>query len=256
MIATMNAEWIKFRSIFANWVLVAIAIAFPIIVAILVGSFSDVTTESFGRAGASGDLTELVTGTSIVTVFLLGSAATISLTAEFAHGTIKPTYAATPNRLRVLLAKLSVNSIVILLTTAVTVVLAWLVGSIILSSRGESLSFTEVPEIRSAMIGVVVLAIIVGWFGVGVGLVIRNQPASVVMVVLWPLLIEGLITLALSLSGVDNAGKWLPYSASINALQVFPPADSLGRPGAFLYFGAISLAIVAIGWFLDNRRDA
>jgi len=256
MIATMNSEWIKFRSIFANWVLLAIGVAFPVVVAILVASFSDVGSASFGRAGASGDLTELVTGTSIVTVFLLGSAATISLTAEFAHGTIRPTYAATPSRFRVLFAKLSVNSIAIVVTTTLAVTLAWLVGSIILSSRGTSVSFTEVPEIRSAMLGVVILAVIVGWFGVGVGLVIRNQPAAVVIVVLWPLLIEGLIALALALSGAESAARWLPYSASINALQVFPPGDSLGRPGAFVYFGAIALAIVAIGWFLDNRRDA
>lgn len=256
MIATMSAEWIKFRSIFANWVLVLIGVAFPVVIAILVGSFSDVANASFGAAGASGDLTELVTGTSIVTVFLLGSASTISLTAEFAHGTIRPTYSATPNRYRVLLAKLSVNSIVIFATTVISVGLAWLVGSLILSSRGASVSFTEVPEIRSALLGVVVLAIIVGWFGVGVGLIIRNQPASVVIVVLWPLLIEGLIALALSLSGAEGATKWLPYSASINALQVFPPDDSLGRPAAFIYFGLIAAMIVGVGAALDNRRDA
>lgn len=256
MIATMNAEWIKFRSVFANWVLVVLGVAFPIVVAVLVGALSDVGLDSFGRAGRSRDLTELVTGTSIVTIFLLGSAATISLTAEFAHGTIRPTYAATPNRLQVLLAKLTVNSIIIAVATAVVVTIAWLAGSIILSSRGRSMSFTEVPEIRSAMIGVVVLAVIVGWFGVGVGLVIRNQPAALVTVVLWPLLIEGLIALALTLSGAENAAKWLPYGAAINALQVFPEEDALGRPGAFIYFGGVSLAIVAVGWFLDNRRDA
>ena len=182
-----------------------------------------------------------------------GSASTPS---SIAHGTIRTTYAATPNRLRVLFAKLAVNSIIIAVTTAVAVTLAWLVGAIILSGRDRSVSFTEVPEIRSAMLGVVVLVVIVGWFGVGVGLVIRNQPASVVAVVLWPLLIEGLLALALTLSGAENAARWLPYAASINALQVFPPEDSLGRPGAFIYFGVISLAIVAFGWFLDNRRDA
>lgn len=251
----MRAEWIKFRSIFANWVLVVLGVAFPVVVAILVGSFGDVTS-SFGPAGAGGDLTELVTGTSMVAVFLLGSAATISLTAEFAHGTIKPTYAAVPNRLRVLLAKLAVNSLVIVATTLVTVSVAWLAGSLILSARGASVSFTEVPEIRAAMLGVIVLAVIVGWFGVGVGLVIRNQPASVVIVVLWPLLIEGMLALALTLSGAEDATRWLPYSASINALQVFPPDDSLGRPGAFVYFGVIALGIVAVGSMLDNRRDA
>ena len=256
MIATMNAEWIKFRSVFANWVLVAIGVAFPIVVVVLVGSLGDIGIDSFGGVGAGRDLTELVTGTSIVTVFLLGSAATISLTAEFAHDTIRTTYAATPNRFRVLLAKLSVNSIIIAVTTAVAVTLAWLAGAIILSGRDRSVSFTEVPEIRSAMLGVVVLAVIVGWFGVGVGLVIRNQPAALVTVVLWPLLIEGLLALALTLSGAEDATKWLPYGASINALQVFPPEDSLGRPGAFIYFGGVSLAIVAFGWFLDNRRDA
>jgi hypothetical protein len=254
MILTMTAEWIKFRSVFANWVLVALGIAFPIVVAVLVGSFSEIGVDSFGQG--SIDLTDVITGTSVVTVFLLGSAATISLTAEFAHGTIRPTYAATPNRLRVLLAKLAVNSIIIAVTTAVAVTLAWVVGAVILSSRDRSISFTDVPEIRSAVLSVVALAVIVGWFGVGVGLVIRNQPAALVTVVLWPLLIEGLVALALALSGADGAVEWLPYSAALTALQVFPPEEALGRPGAFIYFGGVSLAIVAVGWFLDNRRDA
>lgn len=254
MIMTMTAEWIKFRSIFANWVLVALGVAFPIVVAILVGSFSEIGVDSFAQGGV--ELTDVVTLTSIVTVFLLGSAATISLTAEFAHGTIRPTYAATPNRLRVLLAKLAVNSIIIAAATAVAVTLAWVVGAVILSSRGRSISFTEVPEIRSAMLGVVALAVIVGWFGVGVGLVIRNQPAALVTVVLWPLLIEVLVAVVLGVSGADGAVRWLPYSAAISAIEVFPSEDALGRPGAFIYFGGVSLAIVALGWFLDNRRDA
>ena len=35
-----------------------------------------------------------------------------------------------------------------------------------------------------------------------------------------PLLIEGLVALAPTLSGAEDATKWLPYGASINALQV------------------------------------
>ncbi len=256
MIAIIRSEWIKFRSIFANWVLIVIGLLFPVVIAILVGSLGDIESGGGSRAGLSGDLADLVAGTSIVTVFLLGAAATISITAEFAHSTIRPTYAATPNRVRVLLAKVSLNTVIVGVVVMVTIVISWLAGSIILNGRGASVSFGEVPAIRSSLISVVFLAVIVSWFGFGIGLLIRNSPAAVVVVVLWPLLIEGLIALALTLSGADGATKWLPYGSAIDSVQVFPSDDGLGRPGALLYFGAIALGIVAIGAALDQRRDA
>ena len=48
---------------------------------------------------------------------------------------------------------------------------------------------------------------LVTWFGFGIGLIIRNSPATVSILLLWPLLIEGLIAFVFSLLGSDGPFK-------------------------------------------------
>ncbi len=57
--------------------------------------------------------------------------------------------------------------------------------------------------------------------------------------------------------GWEGANKWLPYGAAINAVADDGFNDDiLSRPWGLVYFAAVSLAIVGIGTFLDERRDA
>ena len=73
---------------------------------------------------------------------------------------------------------------------------------------------------------------------------------------LWPLLIEGLLQLVFALLDWDGASKWVPYQAAINASAANPPEDALGRPGGQLVFAFVGLGLIAIGVWLDGRRDA
>jgi ABC-2 type transport system permease protein len=116
------------------------------------------------------------------------------------------------------------------------------------------------PGVLGSLISIVALAVIVSWFGFGLGLLIRNSPATVTIFLLWPLLIENLIGLVLSLIGGDGATKWLPYSAGISATVADDESgvdpDILGRPNGLLYFGGVALVLVALGAWSDGRRDA
>ncbi|MGB0114183.1 MAG: hypothetical protein WBP59_13245, partial [Ilumatobacteraceae bacterium] len=61
------------------------------------------------------------------------------------------------------------------------------------------------------------------------------------------------------LIGWDNATKWMPYNAAINAAADSSgdfSSDVLGRPMGLVYFAAVSAALVVIGTVLDQRRDA
>ena len=60
---------------------------------------------------------------------------------------------------------------------------------------------------------------------------------------LWPLLIEGLLALVLDLIGWDDAGKWMPYQAAIDAAASDGTSvGTLGRPVGLVYFAAVSAA--------------
>lgn len=253
MINTLRAEFIKLRTILAHWVLAIIAFAFPIVVVALVALFGN---WDFGIA--SSDISGLIVGLTVVSAMLLGSMSAISLTSDYGHNTIRPTYAATPNRLRVIGSKVIVNSVVVAVITTVAVFVAWFVGSVILSARDLSISLGDDGVVPS-LISVIVLSVSVTLFAMGLGLIIRNSPATVTILLLWPLLIEALIGLVLSLIGWDDANKWMPYQAAINAAadsSQDTTIDTLGRPMGLVYFAAVSTALIVIGVVLDQRRDA
>ena len=125
-----------------------------------------------------------------------------------------------------------------------------------MSGRGNPISIGD-DGIVATLLSVLALAVIVSIFGFGLGLVIRNSPVTITVLLLWPLLIESLIGLVLSLIGWNGANKWLPYQAAISAVGNDGDFDDiLGRPWGLVYFAAVSLTIVGIGVVLDQRRDA
>jgi ABC-2 type transport system permease protein len=247
---TVRSEWIKLRTVNVHWILAIIGVAFPIVISVLVAVFG--TVDSGFQAD---ELSSLIAGLTIVSAMLFGALAAISITAEFAHSTIRPSYAATPKRLRVVLAKMTVNTAFVAVLTAFVVAVSWVVASLILSSRGASLSLSD-DGVLPSLISVCVHSVIVSWFAFGLGLIIRNSPATVTIFLLWPLLLENLIGLVLTLIGWDGATKWLPYNAGITATVAHDDADVLGRPNGLIYFAVVSLAIVAVGAWSNERRDA
>ena len=261
MINTLRAEFIKLRTILAHWVLASIAFVFPIVVVALVALFSP------SDAGFDSDeISGLIVGLTVVSAMLLGAMSAISVTSDYGHNTIRPTYAATASRLRVIAARVVVNGVVVAVVTAIAVFMAWFVGSAILSARDFSISIGDDGVVPS-LISVIVLAASVTLFAIGLGLIIRNSPATVTLLLLWPLLIEGLLALVLDLIGWDDAGKWMPYQAAIDAAANGGGADggtsgggatidTLGRPMGLVYFAAVSTALIVIGSVLDRRRDA
>lgn len=248
---TILSEWIKLRTILSHKILVAVAFLFPFVVVTLAATFGGV--DSGPKDGM--EMAEFVMGMSVVTSMLLGVVTAVGLTSEYTHNTIRPTYAATPSRLRVILSKIVVSTSVALVVSAATVLAAWFSGSTIFNSRGGDTHLSD-PKTKTVLLCAIILSALVTWFGFGMGLLIRNSPTTVSLLLLWPLLIEGLITVFLALLNWDGASKYLPYQAAINASVGNPGTDDLGRPGGQILFACVGLALIGVGTWLDSRRDA
>lgn len=244
MIDAIRAEWIKVSTVTVTWVLAVIAVAFPLVVTVLTTVLGDTTWNG-------EELASLVSGLIIVTSMLLGVVATIAVTNEFSHNTIRPTFAAMPDRIRPLFAKLIVQVAVALVLSAGTVVVCWLLGAA-LSGDAPELDGTALP----ALVGVVLLAVGLSMLGYGLGLLIRNSPAAICILLLWPLIAEGLIAGLLSVAGAEGAVRLLPYSAGFNMALTDPDPDSFGRVAGGVYFFAWVVAIAVLGIVTTRRRDA
>lgn len=249
MINAVRSEWIKMRTIRMNWVLVIIAIAFPLIVSTLTAALADDID--------ARDLLEVIQGTSVVTAMLLGVVGAATITGEFGFGTIRPTFAAIPKRMVVVAAKALVTVLVAMVTEGAVVLLCLAVSSSVATSRDFDIAIGDVPNANPAIVGIILFAAIVSLLGLGLGLLIRNTPAAVAILILWPLVAEGIVGGVLMAAGIDSAGKWMPYNAGISMGLLDSQRDeSLSRVGAGLYFFAVTAVIGILGSMLTNRRDA
>ena len=244
----LRSEWIKLHTVRVNYVLGSIAAAFPVIVVTLVALLSK------NPASTADDLVGVVTGTMLLTALLLGVIGALNLTSEYSHGTIRTTFAAVPQRKHVLFAKGLVTCVATMVFSAVIELITLVIGSVVLSSRGADVSITGSD--RAAMLGAVVLAGMLSLLGYGLGLLIRNSAATVAILVLWPLLLEGIVGAVLRVAGVDNPRPWLPYQSALGMANPDLGEGDPARLRAGLFLGLVVVVLAVIGILVNDRRDA
>ena len=252
MIDIIRSEWIKLRTVRMNYVLTILAVAFPLVITVLTAALIDVDDMS------SRDLVEMVTGTSIITGMLLGVIGATAITSEFGFGTIRPTFAATPRRTRVLVAKGIVTILMALAVEAFVVVVCFGLGSGLLNGRDGDIALGDVDLGKQALIGVVLFAAIVALLGYGLGLLTRNSPAAVAILILWPLVAEPLVG---ATAQRDRARQPVQVDAvpsrQLSCSTCIPSDDeTFGRVAGGLYFFAVATALTVGGALVTNRRDA
>jgi ABC-2 type transport system permease protein len=245
VIDAIRSEWIKVSTIRVTWILALAAAAFPLVVTVLTAIFSE--DPPTGR-----DLAGLVAGLTIVSAMLLAVVSSLSITNEFSHGTIRPTFAALPDRLRPLLAKPIVQVAIAIVLVMAIVVAGWVSGS----ALAEGTQSLDDDGVLPSLVGVVLLAVGLSLLGYGLGLLLRNTAATICLLLLWPLIAESLIAGLLVAVGAEGAIALLPYTSGFNMAVVDPDPDSFGRVGGGLYFFAWVLVILVIGIVAARRRDA
>lgn len=250
MINLLRSEFFKLRTVRLNIWLPLGAVIGLVVITSLVGLLAS-DPEFFDNE----DLMSLIGGFSILVAMMVGVGTSLGITSEFAHNTIRPTLAATPNRPKVFTAKAIVSVLFGLAVGAVAVSISYVVGSVLINGRGASVGLSRDDGSLASFFGVIVLAGLLALFGFGLGLLLRNGPAAVSIIILWPLLIEGILTGVLSLAGVDDPQKVLPYSSAFALVIPDPDNAPGGRVYGGVFFGIVSLGLVIIGIVVNNRRD-
>ena len=188
---------------------------------------------------------------------------TLAVTGEFRHQTLTPTFLATPRRGRVLAAKLVVMAIFGALYGVAALVGAVGAGAAILSANGA----TGLDDGDNwLMFARIVLAMAL-WaiIGVGIGALIPNQVAAIVVVLAFTQFIEPILrTVAGVVDWVAAVGNYLPGAAgdTLAGSSIFTAlAASAGNaPTLEWWHGGLLLlayALVAtiVGYLVSWRRD-
>ena len=262
MIAGIRSEWLKIRTTAIPWVLAGIALVINGLLILVYfvshnggGGGNGNGNGSFGipnyphtaqqlrnllGSGFQGYLFALLLGTLMVTV-------------EFRHKTVTTSFLVTPHRPRFVGAKLVTAAILGAVLAVIMLVVTFIAGGIVLSVQGGSLSslIRQIPAVAPGMILVFALFAILG---AGVGSVLTNQVAAIVVCLGWFIILEGILV-----SLVHGAERWVPTGAAAAASNL-----TRGRGADFGLFNwwqgtllmlAYGLVFAAIGSLILTRRD-
>ncbi|GAA3757217.1 ABC transporter permease [Microbacterium kribbense] len=192
------------------------------------------------KAGLAPVLYSIASSIGYVFPLLIG---TLMVTAEFRHKTLTPTFLATPRRGLVLGAKVVVGIGIGVLYAVLAIIAAVGPAAGFLAGFGVN---TELDAADTwAMLGRIVIAFAL-WVlvGIGVGALVRNQVAAVVIVLAFTQFIEPLGRVAGSLvKGLGDVMQYLPGAAS----------DALVGQSVFTSFGgAGGGAVVQLDWWVGG----
>lgn len=196
-------------------------------------------------------------GLSIGYVLLL-TIGVLQIGAEYRHKTISGTFLATPRRLRAMLAKvvalLGIGAVygVVSLLGSVTV------GAIVLSSRGQD-AFPSTSIVRTLALSLLVLGL---WalIGLGIGILLPNQVAALLIGVGIAFIVEPLVVFALSFweFGREHIAQFLPSQATnaiVNAVSQGPNEVRLEWWGGSLTLAAYAVVLAGVGIWRTTRAD-
>jgi len=177
------------------------------------------------------------------------------MTGEYRYQTITPTFLASPRRSRVVGAKMAAHLLVGLGYGVVAAVTALVVGGVVIVARGQGLGYGAERLWPSIMLAILAVGL---WtvLGIGIGTLIRNQVAAILIAVFITFLLEPIVSFALSRAGLGWAVKWLPTNASSALLSPGNGVlDYLQWWAGGLVLLGYALVLAAFGVVLSVRRD-
>lgn len=187
-------------------------------------------------------------GAAVVFAMVL---AVIGITQEFRHRTATPTFLTTPQRGRVVIAKLITYLLAGLGYGVVTLVVLLAIGVPWLRSAGAEVSFGG--DVGAVMLGGIAVGALYSLLGVGVGTLVRNQVGAIVGALVYLFVLEPIIR---GIPATAPFYRWLPGGAQEAMTASFQAPDNLFErwQGALLLIGYGLLAAVLAAVF-TLRRD-
>jgi hypothetical protein len=221
----LRAELLKLRTTRTFVTLVAVTLALSLLVVGLSAILTDTFTEQAVRELFTADFSSLF-------ILLLG---VVGMAGEWRHRTITSSVLAAPDRLRLLTAKLLSYAVAGTVLSLIVTVALMALGTVILSIRG--LTTLDIADLADVLWRNLVIAALLGAFGVCVGGIVRNQVVAIV----------GLLVVAFALepalfSLAPDVGRFGPTFGAPNAIigvDPFGEGEVLSTEAALL---------VMIGW--------
>jgi ABC-2 type transport system permease protein len=191
------------------------------------------------------DLVVVAKGPLVIFALILG---VLGMSGEFRHGTATPTFLVTPQRGRVVAAKVVAYALAGVALAAASAVVALGIGLPWLRGKGVEVAVVD-ADVGARLLGLAATSALHAVLGIGLAALVRNQLVAVAAGLLW-MRVEELLPAVLHRPGL---GRWLPEGAA--GALTGPSAATLSMWAGGLLFAAYGLALALIGTRLLVRRD-
>ncbi|WP_083962562.1 ABC transporter permease subunit [Hoyosella altamirensis] len=248
----LHAEWIKFRSVRSTkWSLIALVVLGVGLTAMVCALSADWLASAEADESPASFVTWGMMFAQITAVVLGG----LIVTSEYGTGMIRNTFAAMPRRGRVLLAKATVLTAVLLVAGTATAFAGYLAGNWFLTDVGVGVPIDGDGVLR-ALFGNGLYLAGLGLFTFAVGVLVRHTAAAL-SIVLGLIFVVGNMAFFLPGAWGEWVAKLMPGNAgSAIAMPVNFNPDALGPWTGFGVFAAEVAIVLIIGWIAVQRRDA
>lgn len=270
MTAALAYEWTRIRTIRSTYWLSAIAVVFGVGLSFLVSMGLHFSLGSANPPAASelkgvgqGIATQFaVFGVPYFVAYVLAMIAVLGWGHEYRHGMIRATLTALSSRTAAWTAKFLVVGAWVVVVALVTALTSLLVGWLWLHGDGVPV-FTA--DVWRAVARTLLYTLLFAWLASAFTALVRNQTAALVLLFLWPLAVENVVSVVFSLVPAvrDHAEvtRFLPFNAGSRIISQVPGADgAFGSPlsvwAAVVVFGGLTAVAMAVSLALFHRRDA
>ena len=221
----LSAELLKLRTTRTFVTLVSVTVVLSLIVVGLTAILTDDFTEESVREMFTFDFSALF-------ILLLG---VTGMAGEWRHRTITSSVLAAPDRVRLLVAKLISYAVAGTVLSLIVTVALMALGTVILSLR--DVTTLDLADLADVLWRNLVVAALLGAFGVCIGGIVRNQIVAIVGILIFAFALEpALLNLAL------EVGKFGPTTGAPSGIIGINPVDN----GELL--SPVVALLVMLGW--------
>jgi ABC-type transport system involved in multi-copper enzyme maturation permease subunit len=249
------AEWTKLRTLRSSyWTLLAAAIAMAAFGALLCAAYARHLTPA---SRAALDPAAYSQSGFFLAQLAVGVLGVLTMTGEYATGSIRSTLAAAPQRVTVLAAKAAVFTAVAFTAGLTASLAAFLLGQAIFAGQGIRMHLGDPGTLRP-VVGAALYLAVFGLASLGLGALIRRTAGAIAILIAAVIFLPVAVG-ALPATWQDHLNPYLPSVAGqviIGHTKFTPPGHLLSPWTGFAVFCGYTAAILIATAITLSRRDA
>jgi ABC-type transport system involved in multi-copper enzyme maturation permease subunit len=256
----LRSEWVKLRSVRSSTMTLLAAAATLLFMGAIAAAFTGgllAEPPDPGDGGpGGGDPTSTSLAGMLFVPLIIGILGVMSITSEYATGTIRSTMTFVPKRLPVLWAKTAVLVAVTLPVMVVAAVTTFSIGQLLLGAGDAATATASLgdPGVLRAVLGSAVYLTGVTLIGLAFGALLRATPAALSALFALVFLVPGLGGFLLPASVRDNVLLYLPSNAASSFTSVAPGPELLSPgAGAAVFAAWVGVPLLAAAVALKRR---